>query len=432
MHVGDTIVALASGSSPAPRALIRLSGPQTAAALAGLGIVSPPPAGACFARVQLGPGRELPLQLITFAAPRSFTGEAAAELLLPGNQALVQSLLAALVNIPDVRLAQPGEFTARAHFNRRLSLDDARLIADLIAAQSDAELAAVRASASTLSGQTFAAWASELTNLLALVEAGIDFSDQEDVVAISTSDLDLRLANVARQVADYAGTSQGTEARDGRADVLLFGAPNAGKSTLFNALLGRRRAVMHDHPGTTVDLLREPLPPPLEGLALVDSPGLDRTPDGERLRATALRTAAVVLWCDDQGRFDPADRPRCSAPVINVATKADRPRPPSTADVTLCALDGTNLGRLRFLIREAARTTSPSPQGLLPRHQIALADFAVALSHARRSLADRAGQGPELAAADLRACLTAISPLTGRVETADVLGRIFGSFCIGK
>lgn len=431
MPTGDTITALASPPGRSARALIRISGPDTFKLLARLR-GDPPVTGPTSASFRLTETLSLPILLIGARAPRSYTGEDAAEILLPGNPALVDRVLARLTSVSGVRLATPGEFTARAYLNGKLSLDQAEGVAATIAAQNENQLAAARELLSGSAGRRYRAWAEEAATLLALVEAGIDFSDQEDVVAIAPAELTSRLQALIEAIESHVGRRAGAESRSALPLVVLVGEPNAGKSTLFNALLKRTRSVVSPRAGTTRDVIEEELDlsrdlPGAGTVTLADMAGLETSVCGigAMAREHALRaiaTADVVLHCDPTGLF-PALTTKTV--VIRVRTKADQPG--RGGDIPVCALDGWNLPVLRRTIADAACAgTVEAGAAVLPRH-------ARALSEAADCLGDAMTAGsPELVAGSLRSALDALGEITGRISPDEVIGRIFSTFCIGK
>lgn len=433
MPTGDTIVAMASAPGWSARAIVRLSGPAVGTVLTQVCGVDPSP-GLKVARVTLAPSRSLPVLAIVYRGPRSYTGEDAAELLLPGNPHLVERVISTLLRLEGVRSATPGEFTARAYLNGKLSLDEAEGVAATIAAVNDEQLRAARDVLSGAAGARYRAWTEEVTTLLALVEAGIDFTDQEDVVAISKEALGATAGAVAAAIEARLGGREGVEAARGLPRVVLAGAPNAGKSTLFNALLGRERAVVSPIAGTTRDAIEEEMDlsrdlPGAGTVVLVDLAGLDdEAASGvigamaQDAAAGAIASADVVLHCDPAGRF-PVLATR--GVVIRVRTKADQPGEDAIGQaVPVCALDGWNLGVLRRAIAESASAATGSAE-VIPRHARALREAALRLREACAAEA-------ELAASSLRQALDALGEVTGRISPDDVIGRIFATFCIGK
>lgn len=454
MPDGDTIAAVASGPEArnSLRALIRLSGPAVATVESDL--LDDPRAGSAGARparLRLPPAHSLPVLLLRGVPPRTFTGEPALEILLPGGPALVRRVMDAVLAVPGVRAAGPGEFSARAYLNGRLTLAQAEGVAAVVAAQSAAALETARQTLRGHAGDLCRGWAAEVAALLALVEAGIDFSDQDDVVAIAPAALRARAAALAGAIESHLGPAH-AEASTGLPRVVLAGPPSAGKSTLFNALLGRRRAITSPAPGTTRDAIAEELDVQIDGDArrveLVDLAGVDGSLPGaeadgaaaaaQRRAREEIAAADVVVLCRPPGARGAALPEGARGVVVRVRTKADLPRgdgpphPPAEAEVPVCALDGRNLAELRRAIAAAALAAASrgvAPRGsLLPRHARAAARARTSL----RRLVAMPGPGAEIEAGLLRAALDALGEITGAVTRDDVLGRIFASFCIGK
>jgi len=453
VQTGDTIIACATAPGLGGRAIVRLSG---AAAFEAVGAICVGDAnelrerGVRAARFRLGATAVVPGMMAIFPGPRSYTGEDVVEIAVPGNPTLVERLIASATGAAaGVRMAGPGEFTARAYLNERLTLAQAEGVASLIAAQGAGELVEARRLLSGERGELYREFADEAMTLLALVEAGIDFTDQEDVVAIAGEDLRRRALALASRIEDVLGSAAGAEARSDVPRVALAGAPNAGKSTLFNALLGRVRAVVSDEAGTTRDVLEEKLDlsRDISGggeVMLCDTPGVegearDET-DGKAQEASRgfVGEADVVVWCDPSGRFEAGELSAAAGGrVIRVRTKADLPRERSgEAALEVSALDGFHLPSLRRAIADAAWGGSGGGErsGVLPRHRRALrtaaAEFlaiGAELPENRRNIAE-----PELVSGRLRAALDCLGELTGRMTPDDVIGRVFATFCVGK
>ncbi|MFG0259777.1 MAG: tRNA modification GTPase [Phycisphaerales bacterium JB041] len=445
---GDTIVACSTAPGRSDRAVVRASGPAVSR-LAAL-LLDPPPDGRGFGVTSaLIGGRPCPAMAIRAVGPASYTGEDTLEVVLPGNPHLIERLLEGCCAVEGVRRAGPGEFSARSYLNGRLSLTEAEGVAALIAARSRDDLDGARRLASGELGRVYRGWADELTTLLALVEAGIDFVDQEDVVPIPARDLRARLERVRADMASrasggIAAVSEGLEPL-----VALAGPPNAGKSTLFNALLGRARSVVADESGTTRDVLIESLrldEAAGAGLAvrIADLPGLDARAPGAAARAAqaaaveTLRRADAVIACDPAGRFDVLDLEiGDEVPVLRVRTKADQPHlaAAGTQDVEVCALDGWHLDVLKRGIADIAlRAPGGSCAVAFARHSRQITSASDALDALAREIdpLDPALESPELVADALRHALDALEQVLGRVTPDDVIGRVFATFCVGK
>lgn len=454
MRLGDVIFALASAPGPSGHAIIRASGPASPDVL---NLIAPDrsprfnPSRADIRLLDLGPGLRLPARVLTFVAPRSFTGEHAFELIVPGGALVPRAVLARLGSIEGTRPALPGEFSARAFLNGRLSADDAERLPALIAARTRAEVSAARAGAAD---PHLAAWADRLAHLLALVESAIDFVDQEDVRPIEPGDLHRALLDLRARVASRLARGQASRAEP---LVVLAGRPSAGKSSLFNALLGFThthprglvRALTHEAPGTTRDVLRATLElGPGRSVTLIDTPGVDeitrdpRTPHAAAQRAAraAAVHADILIWCDPLAQApDPAHTPHhpsppsADLPSIFVRTKADRPGSTPPPWLPVCALDGRGVSALKDAITHAASRREPEPVAPPSERQAramhaALADLDEALSHAHP---DRPGPG-EIIAEHLRGALRALGEVSRPLGVEEVLARIFARSCIGK
>ena len=359
MIATGTIAAVASPRGRSPRAVVRLSGPDTRRAVERLASI-PYERGARAARLNAA-GLAIPALLLMTPAPRSYTGEDAAEMLLPGSPFIAELVMNELL-AAGVRHAGPGEFSARAYLSGKLTLDQAEGVAASIAATSKAEAAAARRLLSGEAGDEARRWTERLAELLALVEAGVDFTDQEDVVPITGPDLAEALRTLRREIAARVSGPVRETPPDGPL-VALAGAPSAGKSTLFNALLGRDRAVTDPEPGTTRDVLIETIEirgalvrlADLAGLDDAEARGLDADARARALKA--LAEADAVVHCDPSGRFDQAVY-NAESPTVRVRTKSDLLTPTDPAEnqdqLPVCALDGTNLEPLREAIADAA------------------------------------------------------------------------------
>lgn len=447
MNLADTIVALATPGGCSARAMIRISGPQVSTIFQHQLRTAPTARGCAPARLVLEDKLELPVLVARFLAPASYTGEDACEIQFPGNPHLAERILASILRCPGTRLSAPGEFSARAFLRGKLTLNEAEGVAATIAARSSEQLEAARSLLSGTTGTTYRRFADECAALLALVEAGIDFTDQEDVVPISPIALGERLDNLSKEILAFLGAQRSNEHPDGLPRIAIVGKPNAGKSTLFNALLGRTRAVADPSVGTTRDVLSEPLDlssvaPGIGQVMLQDLPGLDdrglSTMDrlAQAAAQLAFTQADVLLWCDPLGVFDEQDLPLASEkPTARVRTFGDRPNHTDREDLSVCALDGWNLGTLRRTLADlACDSASNTLATLLPRHRRALALAREAL-HAADTSFDRRAHSlaqTEVVASHLRTALNSLGELVGHISPDDVIGRVFATFCVGK
>lgn len=439
--------------------MVRLSGPATGDALQHL-LAQVPGSARTIERVTLRQPA-IPALLARFTGPASYTGEDCAELQLPGNAALLDRVLKTLIQAPTstkgrVRLAEPGEFTFRAYTAGKLDLTQAEGIAATISATCDSQLRAATLLRAGKLGHIAQILVEQLGSALALVEAGIDFTDQEDVVPIAPDALLGRLDALLAELDGLLSRSRSWGAIASPPWVVLVGPPSAGKSTLFNALLGRERAVIAPTPGTTRDVLAEPIRlQPAHGGAeaeamLIDIAGLDAAllptaalPDHAAQRAArdAIDRADLVLLISD-GEEHPAQMIQTAAPIMHVLTKCDQNERNRDAQSSLriSAITGQGLPELRAAIARALGDRAVSITGdllaLQPRHESALHLAQQQLRETRARLAPHARLAYlpdiELLAATMRDALDALAGLGGRLTPDEVIGRVFATFCVGK
>lgn len=439
LGTGDVIVAPATPPGTSAIAVVRLSGPPgRALAVArrlAAGLPERPSPRRARRAVLLDAGGE-PLDeglVLFFDAPRSATGEEVVELHAHGSPAVVAALLEA-ARRAGARTAAPGEFTRRALANGKLDLSRAEGIAGLSAAATRAEarraLALAEGSLATRVERLRAA----LLDDLAAREALLDFA--EDVGPREAGDGRRRLAPVRAEIARLVDGAA-ARAPGHRPIAVIAGRPNAGKSTLFNALLGTERAIVSSSPGTTRDAVAEVARFAGAEVRLVDTAGLrDGADEIEREGVAIARRAAgsadvLVLAVDATtgDRPDPVETGAAARTTILVATKSDLvDRVPFHADVAVSARTGEGLASLReWLARAVASTDCDGELMLLERHRSALGAAAEALDEALRL-----DDVPELAAAEVRRALQALAEITGETATEELLDRVFSAFCIGK
>jgi len=463
---GDIIVAAATPPGRSPRAIIRLSGADLSPIIDRFidGDLSPREPRPCRLSLdrELGAERrlrgttDLPILATHLPAPNSYTGEATLEIQLPGNPALIERVLLMFTELPGVRLAEAGEFTRRAYLNGRIDLPTAEGIAATIGAVSDAQLNAAGMLRRGRLGQWATTLVDELAQLLALVEAGIDFVDQDDVVAIAPGKLLEGLQAADQRIGRMLARCRSWGQLEALPWVVLVGEPNVGKSTLFNALLGRDRAVTSDVAGTTRDVLAEPLRLTVGGrdaeVMLVDVAGLDAMTDGlnPRMQSAAheaIDRAELVIHLvadatDAQSGFlEKARKPNPDAGYVRVRTKADLADARDGGDgLGVSAITGEGLDELRVLIAGHigghAVTLAGEAMALQPRHESELHATAHAL-RAAIDLVDPQRQSSslghsELIAGAMRQALDHLAQLGGEMTPDDVIGKVFATFCVGK
>lgn len=428
MRLGDTIVALSSGAPPSGVAVIRLSGPEVGPILRDITGTIPEPR-----RLTLRPiGRDSLLDrglVAWFPAPHSFTGEDCAELQVHGSPAGVRAIIK-LITSKGARLAEAGEFTRRAFENGKLDLVEIEGLGDLLEAETENQRRQALARFEGGLSQRVDAWRDQLLDLRAEIEARLDFSDEGDVGELPESFGDSIAALRADIGKALASLEHGRIVREG-IRVALAGPPNAGKSSLLNALAKSDIAIVTDEAGTTRDVREVPLDIGGQLYILLDLAGLRDTDskaeaEGVRRARQAIDQADIVLWlhAPDIADISPLNHDR----VIRVGTKHDLGMVPGM-DVAVSAQSGAGLDDLLRRIETIGHILSSGEPALLSRERdrLALESAVEVLDAAARQLAV-----PELAAESLRIASQALERLVGRLDAERVLDRLFASFCIGK
>jgi tRNA modification GTPase len=453
----DTIFALSSGRPPAAIAVVRVSGPRAADALTALGGKLPEPRRAALRRVREADTLLDEALVLWFPGPNTETGEDMAELHLHGGRAVVAAVLAALGKLPGFRPAEPGEFTRRAFANGRLDLTAVEGLADLVFAETEAQRAqAMRQLTGALAGRADA-WRTRLIEALALIEARIDFSDQD-----VPDDLISPALHVARELADQiaktlADEHRGERLREGLT-VAIAGPPNAGKSSLLNRLARREAAIVSPYAGTTRDVIEVHLDLGGYPVTLLDTAGVRESDDpveqeGVRRARARAEAADLVLWVVEAGEGSsepPAvawSKERSDMPAFSLSREdksewlvhnkidlsTDGAQHGSVVHkYAISALTGQGLERLISDLASFARDSleiGEPPLVTRERHRITLQETRDAL---QRALELGPPGREELIAEELRLAARALGRLTGRVDVEDVLDVIFRDFCIGK
>lgn len=422
----DTIFALASARGKAGVAVVRISGPSAFVAgrvIAG-SLPEPRRSGLRVLRGATGPIDEA--LVLTFAAGHSFTGEDVVEFQVHGSVAVANALLAELGGQPGLRLAEPGEFTRRALENERLDLAQVEGLADLIESETEAQRVQALRVLSGVLGQKAEVWRTDLIRAAALLEATIDFADEDVPVDVSPEVLDLIDRTMASLDSEVAGSRISERIRDGF-EVAIVGAPNAGKSTLLNALAGREAAITSEVAGTTRDVIEVRME--LAGLpvTMLDTAGLRETDDVvERLGVERARTRAlaadlrIFLLSGDPLDFDPLD--------VDIVVEGK-------ADLTGRGVSGKTGEGIDYLVEQVAAVLSDRAShagtAIRARHRFAMTRAREALETARIEV-ESGSERSELAAEELWSAVRALDSLVGRVDVEMILDEIFASFCLGK
>lgn len=423
----DTIFALSSGSPPAAIAVLRVSGPDAGTALARLTGSMAEPRRASYRTLRDLGGVVLDRALVLwFPGPETATGEDLAEFHLHGGRAVVAAVETVLAGLPKLRRATPGEFTRRAFANGRIDLAEAEGLADLLSAETELQ----RRSAMAMAGGAFSkkveVWRNRVLAASAAVEAVLDFGDEDDVAELP-ADFVRNLQVFHVELSDWLERPRAERLKEGFR-IVLAGPPNAGKSTLFNALVEDEAAITAPLAGTTRDVLTRPVA--LGGVPIVfaDTAGL-REHVGDEVEAigvsrarAALDDADLILWLGPEGEGPES--------AWEIAAQSDRPgtQGKQRPRHRVSAVTGEGLDGLRRDLAATAARAMPRPgDAALNRRQHALvADAASALAAAASET------DPLLTAESLRLARVSFDALIGRATTEDMLDALFGRFCIGK
>lgn len=453
----DTIFALSTPAGRSAIAVVRASGPHVRHVLEAVCGGVPEPRRAALRRLRHPVDGSLidEALILFFASPRSETGEDIVEFHVHGGRAVIEGLLAALAEIAGCRPAEPGEFARRGLHNGKLDLAQVEGLADLIDAETDQQRRQALDGLTGIQSAAYEAWRSAVLTALAQVEAAIDFVDEADVAADTVRRAEDGVARLSRTLeAELADGHRGEILRDGFR-VVLAGPPNAGKSSLLNALARRDAAIVSNEAGTTRDIVDVRLDLGGWPVLVSDTAGLRETTsevekEGIRRTLAATRRADLVLWLVEPGGASEPDGEVAASgtKVVTVETKADlltdrelihvkhESRCPEGGEREdrpwrVSTRTGYGLDLLTQRLADAARhATSRGGNALITRARHR-AEITTAHAHLQRFASGEA-EPTELRAEHLRRAASAIGRLTGHIGTEDVLGEIFSRFCIGK
>jgi len=431
----DTIFALSSGTVPSGVAVIRISGPQSAEVLQRLTGKTLLPRSAAFAALRDLDGELIDKGIsIFFAGPASFTGEDCVELQVHGSKAVVAKLLSVLGSMDGLRQADAGEFTRRAYLNGKLDLANVEALSDLISAETEAQRRFALANSDGRHRQIYDEWRAKIIEARALIEAELDFSDEGDVPGSVSEMVWGNVRELRERINAHAATYHHAEIiRDGL-QVVILGAPNAGKSSLMNVLAQRDVAIVTDEAGTTRDVLEVQLD--LGGLKvnLADTAGVREAMGkveaiGIKRSLDRAATADLILYVEDM--VDPAPLPEIpEVPTIRIGNKADlNPSNSRKYDCTISTRTGQGIEKLIGILKQHAEPYTEKAASTIPFRERHRQLLYLAIHHIDRAMEEAE---LELAAESLRLASHSLSRICGKVDVEDLLDSIFSKFCIGK
>jgi tRNA modification GTPase len=442
MNGKPTIFAVSSGSGRAGIAVIRVSGSEAARILESLAGNLPPARRAVVSNITSRDRHVLIDRgmVLYFKAPHTVTGEDLAEFHVHGSPSVVERLLLELSTLENARPAEPGEFTRRAFENERMDLVEVEGLADLLASETEAQRKLAMRQFSGEASSVYEAWHSELTGALAIIEASIDFADEDGVAAQAINMVRPRLQQFRDMLSDALSQSEKAALVRRGLRIVIAGAPNVGKSSLLNVLAGRKAAIVSEIAGTTRDVVEASLV--INGLpvSLADTAGLRDVTDDAIEREGMLRSqseidaADILVWVRSVTEDSPALPTR--AADITVFNKADLVSRESIqlrndSEIAVSVKTGDGLEALRTALHQlvSAKTNlSESAVMVRVRHRAAIEESIRSLNDALA----KADDALELMAEDVRKASSSLASITGRVGVEDFLGRIFSEFCIGK
>jgi tRNA modification GTPase len=434
----DTIYALSSGTLPSGVAVVRISGPQTKMIIEELTGRLPTPRIASLRSIRSRNDLEIDSGLVLwFPGPRSFTGEDSGEFHLHGGRAVVDRLFEEMAGFEDVRLAEAGEFSRRAFSNGKFDLTEAEGFADLIAAETEAQRVLALSQASGTLRDLYDGWHERLLNARAMIEAEIDFADEDDVPGSVSDRIWTDMAALVVEMREHmSGAKRANAVREGYR-IVIVGAPNAGKSSLMNALAGSDVAIVSDQPGTTRDVLETRLSLGGQLVIITDTAGIRE--NAESIEAEGIRRALaraleadLILHLSETGSWK-AIGDFGAVPVWRITTKVDRGTKIDEDDgvIPISSISPGGLEKLIDSLRKHLGETVGKDVMSLPTRQRHVDNLSAALTELEKAVEEE-GVALELRAESLRLAAFSLGRITGQHSVDDVLGVIFSEFCVGK
>lgn len=441
----DTIYASSTAGLPAAIAIIRVSGPKTRFVLETMTGPCPAPRKASYRAIR-DPSDCTVIDhglVLWFPGPDSFTGEDSGEFQVHGSRAVVQALLRLLAELPGLRMAAAGEFTYRAFVNGRMDLTSVEGLADLIAAETEAQRRQALRQGEGRLGTLYEGWRNRIIHARAMIEAELDFADEEDVPGSVSDRIWPDLDSLAGEIEIHCGRSEGARSIRSGLSVVLQGPPNAGKSTLLNALSKRDAVIVSEEAGTTRDVVTVNMDLGGYLFLISDTAGIRDTgskieAEGVRRAVEAGKAADLVLWLQASDAREGDARPTTGSdiPVWTVVTKSDlidsdAEQYMEIGDFRISAHKGMGLAALESRLVDFARTHCGSGMEDLSTRARHLEELGIVVAGLRRAVGF--SEAPlELRAEDLRSASDALGRLTGRIDVEDLLGVVFSEFCVGK